>query len=112
MSVTLYHNPRCSKSRATLQLLRERGIVPAVVEYLDNPPDEATLRRILRLLEKSARDLIRQEEYAALNLPETQDEAELVRRMVRHPVIIQRPIVVSDRGARIGRPPESVLEIL
>lgn len=112
MSVTIYHNPRCSKSRATLQLLRERGVVPTVVEYLDNPPDEATLRRILRLLGRSARDLIREKEYADLNLPETRDEAELVRRMVLHPAIIERPIVVSARRARVGRPPESVLEIL
>jgi arsenate reductase (glutaredoxin) len=112
MSVTIYHNPHCSKSCATLQLLRDRGFDPAIVRYLDTPPDEEGLRRILRLLGKSARDVIRDKEYAALNLPETQDEAELIRRMVRHPAIIERPIVVSARGARIGRPPESVLEIL
>jgi len=115
MSVTLYHNPRCSKSRQTLQLLQERGIEPQVIEYLKTPPDADTLRAILAQLGIGPRDLLRRKEaeYKALGLdnPELSD-AELIQAMVEHPRLIERPIVLTDKGAAIGRPPENVLEVL
>jgi len=110
--VTIYHNPRCSKSRQTLALLRERGIEPRIVEYLEHPPDEATLRRLLVALGISAQDLIRAKEHRELGLPMAKTEDELIRRMVAHPKIIERPIVVAGKQARLGRPPEKVLEII
>lgn len=115
MSVTLYHNPRCSKSRQTLQLLQERGIEPQVIEYLKTPPDADTLRAILAQLGIGPRDLLRRKEaeYKALGLdnPELSD-AELIQAMIEHPRLIERPIVLTDKGAAIGRPPENVLEVL
>ena len=110
--VTIYHNPRCSKSRQTLALLRERGIEPEIVEYLKNPPDAETLKTLLRKLELEPIDMIRVKEHRSLGLPETRDPEELIGRMARHPEIIQRPIVVKANKARLGRPPKSVLEIL
>lgn len=113
--VIIYHNPRCSKSRATLALLRERGIEPEVVEYLKNPPDEHELARILGMLELAPIDLIRkgEDEYAELGLEEKkEDMGELIKQMIAHPILIERPIVVKESQARIGRPPENVLEIL
>lgn len=113
--VMIYHNPRCSKSRATLALLRERGIEPKIVEYLKNPPDEHELARILGMLEMDPLELMRkgEDEYAELGLEEKKDDhAELIKQMLAHPILIERPIVVKDNKARIGRPPESVLEIL
>lgn len=110
--VTIYHNPRCTKSRQTLALLRDRGMEPEIIEYLKNPPDEATLTRLIKKLGIEPRVLIRKKEHAALSLPETDDPQELIARMVSHPEIIERPIVVSDRQARVGRPPENVLEII
>jgi arsenate reductase len=115
MTVTIYHNPRCSKSRQTLELLRHRGIEPKVVEYLKTPPSAAELRRILGMLGKAPRDLMRRGEAAykeqGLDNPNL-DEDELVAAMVDTPILIQRPIVVADGNAALGRPPESVLEIL
>jgi len=111
-TVTIYHNPRCSKSRQTLALLRERDADVQVVEYLKTPLDATTIRQLTKMLGLEPRDLIRDKEYRALNLAETDDPAELIKRMVAHPEIIQRPIVVRGDAARIGRPPESVLEIL
>ena len=110
--VTIYHNPRCSKSRQTLALLREQGIEPQVVEYLKTPPDAKTLAGLVNKLGLAPRELIRRKEYRELGLPETDDPHELIRRMVEHPEIIERPIVVVGRAARLGRPPEQVLEIL
>jgi len=110
--VTIYHNPRCTKSRQTLSLLRERGVEPTIVEYLSDPPDEATLRGLLKKLGLRPAELIRRKEHRELNLPETDDADELIRRMAEHPQIIERPIVVSGRQARLGRPPENVLDIL
>ncbi len=113
--ITIYHNPRCSKSRATLALLRERGIEPRIVEYLKTPPDTATLRHLLDLLGLGPRELMRRKEtvYKKLNLddPELDDEA-LIRAMAENPILIERPIVVNGERAAIGRPPEKVLEIL
>ena len=115
MQVKIYHNPRCSKSRQTLQLLQEHEIEPEVVEYLETPPDKPTLRKILKQLGLSPRDLMRRKEneYKENHLddPSLTDE-QLVDAMVKHPKLIERPIVVTDKGAAIGRPPEKVLEVL
>ena len=115
MSVTIYHNPRCSKSRQTLQLLRDRGVEPEIVEYLQSPPSAAELRDILRLLGLAPRALMRRKEapYKALGLDDDGlDRAALIRAMVENPILIERPIVVTNGQAALGRPPEAVLEIL
>lgn len=115
MGVTIYHNPRCSKSRQTLELLRTREIEPNIVEYLRNPPDSATLARILTALGKKPRELMRRKEacYAELGLddPALSDD-QLIEAMVTNPILIERPIVLASGRAAIGRPPESVLAIL
>lgn len=115
MTVTIYHNPRCSKSRAALSLLKERGIEPEVVEYLDAPPSVKELREIVEKLGMRPRDLLRRGEavYKQLELKDEalSDEALLVA-MAGNPVLIERPIVVSDKGARLGRPAEDILDIL
>ena len=110
--VTIYHNPRCSKSRKTLALLRDHGVEPQIVEYLHDKPDVETLRELLRKLGLEPGHLIRDKEYRALKLPATEDPQELVVRMVQHPEIIQRPIVVKGERACLGRPPENVIELL
>ncbi|NMM43843.1 arsenate reductase (glutaredoxin) [Rhodospirillaceae bacterium KN72] len=115
MSVTIYHNPRCSKSRETLKLLEDKGITPEVVLYLQDAPDAATIKDLVAKLGlSSARDLMRTKEavYKDLGLKEVSDEAALIRAMAENPVLIERPIVLKDGKARLGRPPESVLEIL
>ncbi len=115
MTVTIYHNPRCSKSRQTLALLGERGIAPQVVEYLKTPPDEATLRELLAKLGLAPRELLRKGEavYKELGLADpARSDAEIVAAMAAHPILIERPIVVSGDQAALGRPPEKVLEIL
>lgn len=115
MSITIFHNPRCSKSRQTLQLLRDKGMEPRVVEYLDTPPDAATLNTILIQLDLEPRDLMRRKEseYQALNLADPQLSREaLIQAMVDHPILIERPIVLANQKAALGRPPENVLEIL
>jgi len=115
MKVTIYHNPRCSKSRQTLELLRERGIEPDVIEYLKAPPDAPTLKKLLGLLHMAPRDLMRkgEKEYMDLGLhdPALSDDA-LIRAMAAHPILIERPIVAAGGKAALGRPPEKVLEIL
>ena len=115
MSTIIYHNPRCSKSRQTLALLQEHGIEPEIVEYLQTPPDATTLAHILKQLGISPGELIRtgEDEYknASDELADLSN-AELMNWMIRHPKVIQRPIVVTEKGARIGRPPEDVLEII
>lgn len=114
--VTIYHNPRCSKSRETLTLLQEQGIEPQIIQYLDTPPDAATLKTLLKDLGfSSARQLMRHKEdiYKELNLAdESLTEEQLIDAMVNHPKLIERPIVVKGKKARIGRPPEQILEIL
>jgi arsenate reductase len=115
MQVTILHNPRCSKSRATLALLEERGIEPHIVRYLEAPPSATELRRILGALGIGARELLRrgEAEFRELDLGrEDLDDDALIDAMVAHPRLIERPIVVAGGQARIGRPPESVLEIL
>ncbi|QYM96838.1 arsenate reductase (glutaredoxin) [Dickeya ananatis] len=115
-SVTIYHNPRCSKSRETLTLLQQQGIEPEVVLYLDTPPDAATLTRLIKQLGfNSARELMRRKEelYRELNLADdTLTEAQLIEAMITHPKLIERPIVVANGHAKLGRPPEQVLDIL
>ncbi|MEG1654606.1 MAG: arsenate reductase (glutaredoxin) [Hafnia sp.] len=114
--VTIYHNPRCSKSRETLTLLQEQGIEPQIIQYIDTPPDAATLKTLLKDLGfSSARQLMRHKEdiYKELNLAdESLTEDQLIDAMVNHPKLIERPIVVKGKKARIGRPPEQILEIL
>ncbi|MEM7123991.1 MAG: arsenate reductase (glutaredoxin) [Pseudomonadota bacterium] len=116
MAVTIYHNPRCSKSRQTLALLEENGVEPDIVEYLKTPPDAATLDAVLKLLGMEPRDVMRKKEdpFKALGLDDpAKSRAELIQAMVENPVLIERPIVVKDgKKAALGRPPEQVLEIL
>jgi arsenate reductase (glutaredoxin) len=115
MSVTIYHNPRCSKSRETLALLRERGVEPEVVEYLKDPPSAEVLSDLLERLDLEPRALMRRKEpeYAELGLdaPSLSRDA-LIAAMVAHPKLIERPIVVKDGKAALGRPPRAILEIL
>lgn len=115
MTVTIYHNPRCSKSRETLKLLQERGITPTIVEYLKTPPNAAELDDILHKLGVEPRQLMRKNEapYAELNLADAGlSRAALIDAMTAHPVLIERPIVLSNGKAAIGRPPDSVLAII
>ncbi|WP_417665038.1 arsenate reductase (glutaredoxin) [Pseudidiomarina sp.] len=114
-SVTIYHNPRCSKSRQTLQLLEQHNIQPTIVEYLKSPPSLTELQTLVKQLGcVSARELIRSKEeaYKALDLANETDEAKLLQAMVDNPKLIERPIVVVGDQARLGRPPEAVLEII
>lgn len=111
----IYHNPRCSKSRQTLALLEQQGVQPEVVEYLKTPPSVASLNEIIGQLGISARQLLRkgEAEYKALNLAdESLTEQQLIQAMCDHPKLIERPIVIHNGKAKIGRPPEAVLEIL
>ncbi|XIH58646.1 arsenate reductase (glutaredoxin) [Pantoea sp. SGAir0184] len=114
--VRIYHNPRCSKSRETLALLQQQGIEPQVVLYLDTPPDIDTLKTLLQQLGMhSARELMRRGEeiYKTLGLASNDlSEKQLLQAMAEHPKLIERPIVIQGDRARIGRPPEAVLEIL
>lgn len=113
--LTLYHNPRCSKSRAALEILEARGLAPTVVRYLDTPLEAAQLRSLLGKLGLSARQLLRsgEDEYKALNLADDSlSDEQLIAAMAAHPKLIERPILVAGDKAVIGRPPEKVLEIL
>jgi arsenate reductase len=113
--IQILHNPRCSKSRQTLALLEEKGIEPEIIKYLDTPPSATELKQILQKLGISARDLLRkgEDDYKALNLKDPSlSEDELIDAMVKHPKLIERPIVIRDNKARLGRPPESVLDII
>ncbi|MFQ5509531.1 MAG: arsenate reductase (glutaredoxin) [Leptospirillia bacterium] len=113
--VVIYHNPRCSKSRQTLQLIKDRGIEPTVVEYLDTPPSAETLKTLLAGLGMAPRDLMRkkEDEYKALGLSdESLSEDALIAAMVENPRLIERPIVTCGGKVAVGRPPENVLDIL
>lgn len=113
--LTLYHNPRCSKSRSALQLLEARGLTPTIVRYLETPPSAAQLQAVLSKLGIAARQLLRSGEadYQALNLADPSlSETQLIAAMVAHPTLIERPILIAGDQAVIGRPPEKVLEIL
>ena len=114
MSVTIYHNPRCSKSRQTLQLLQDNNIEVQVVEYLKNTPDMAAMQTLLKQLDMTAQQLMRNKETIykelALNDPK-HSETHLIQAMIDNPKLIERPIVVNGDKAKIGRPPEQVLEL-
>jgi arsenate reductase len=115
MAVTIYHNPRCSKSRDTLALLQEKGLEPRVIEYLNETPDAATLDTLLKKLKLEPRDFIRRKEatYKELGLDDPGlGREELIAAMVANPILIERPIVVNGGKVALGRPPEAVLEIL
>ena len=110
---TIWHNPRCSKSRQTLGILEEKGIVAEVVKYLDKTLSVQELKEILKKLNISARELMRtkEDEYKNLNLKSENDEEKLLEAMVNHPKLIERPIVIKGDKAVLGRPPEKVLEL-
>ncbi|NWD70223.1 arsenate reductase (glutaredoxin) [Pseudomonas gingeri] len=113
--LTLYHNPRCSKSRGALELLQGRGLTPSVVLYLETPLDAAQLKELLGKLGIGARQLLRtgEDEYKQLNLADTQlSETQLIAAIAAHPKLMERPILVAGDKAIIGRPPENLLEIL
>lgn len=114
-NVIIYHNPSCSKSRRAVDLLLAQGITPTIIEYLSTPPNRETLKRLLSQLNLTARDLMRQQEsiYQEKHLDSPNlSEEELIQAMVNDPILIQRPIVVVNQQAIIGRPPERILEIL
>jgi len=114
-NITIYHNPRCSKSRQTLALLEEQGITPSIVKYLETPPSAAQLQAILTLLAFEPRQLMRvkEAEYKALGLDdESLSNDELIAAMIATPKLIERPIVLANGKAAVGRPPENVLAIL
>ena len=113
--LTLYHNPRCSKSRGAMELLEARGLAPTIVRYLETPPSAAELRDLLAKLGLSARQLLRtgEDEYKALNLDDAGlSEEQLIAAMVAHPRLIERAILIAGDKAVVGRPPEKVLELL
>ena len=113
MPVRIYHNPRCNTSRKTLALLREKGIEPEIVEYLKTPYTAAQLKSLLGQLKMPAKALVRKKEAAAAGVdPASLSEEALIAAMVKHPIIVERPIVVSGGKAALGRPPEKVLAVL
>jgi arsenate reductase len=114
-AVTIYHNPRCSTSRKTLELIRAKGIEPTIIEYLETPPSASELDRILSLLKMEPRDLMRKKEddYKRLKLDRSElARKDLIKTMVEHPILIERPIVLSKGKAALGRPPENITSIL
>ena len=113
MAIQLYHNPRCSKSRATLALLEEQGIEPEIIEYLNDPPSETTLKKIQKALGCAVTDMVRKKEapYSENGLESASDDG-LIKAIAKFPILLERPIVVNGDRAAIGRPPENVLEIL
>ena len=115
MDVTIYHNPKCSNSRGALELIRDAGIAPRVIDYLKTPPDKATLKALLARGGLSVRDIIRDKEAAYRDLklgdPSLSDDA-LLDAIAAHPTLLQRPIVATPRGVRVCRPPEQVLDLL
>jgi len=113
MSVTIYHNPRCSKSRQTLALIEEKGVTPKIIEYLDTPPSADELKGILSKLGKTAADIVRKKEAKEEGIDlDALSETALIEALASHPRAIERPIVVKGNRAVLGRPPENVLEIL
>ena len=115
MSVTIFHNPKCSKSRQTLGLLGDQGVTPTVIEYLKTPPTAEQLKEILALLGMGPRELMRKKEavYAEFDFGNASlSDDELINFMIKHPILIERPIVLANGKAALGRPPEQVLEII
>jgi arsenate reductase len=115
MAVEIFHNPRCSKSRQTLQLLQDQGVEPEITEYLKTPPTKQQLIQVLDMLGMEPRELMRKKESEyreqGLDNPELTRE-QLIQAMIEHPKLIERPIVIKDGKAALGRPPEQVLDIL
>lgn len=114
MPVTIYHNPQCAKSRATLKLLEDRGLKPSVIEYLKTPPSAAEIKKLIGMLGIAPRALLRtkEAEYKQLKLDSpTLTDTQIIHAMVQHPKLIERPIVVHNNKAALGRPPEQVLRI-
>ena len=113
-TITIWHNPRCSKSRTALALLEERGVEPTQVKYLETPPTENEIRHVLSLLGVSAIDLMRRGEATLkeLNLSSDTPEDELISAMTNHPILIERPVIISATQVVIGRPPENALTLL
>ena len=113
MSVTIYHNPKCGTSRNTLKLLEEKGLKPKVIEYLQTPLNGDEIKGLLKKLKIDAHGLLRKKEAAPLDLDtDAMTEAQLIAAMVKHPILIQRPVVVNGAKAILARPPETVLSIL
>ena len=115
MKAQILHNPRCSKSRTTLQLIKDNGVEPEIILYLETPPDACQLKSILGKLDMKPRELMRkgQSEYKDMGLNDEQlSDDQLIAAMLEAPILIERPIVLANGKARIGRPPESVLKIL
>jgi len=112
--VTIWHNPRCSKSRKAVALLEEQGVEADVLKYLDTPPSKEELQELLKMLGISARELMRTKEaiYKELDLKNENDEDKLIEAMVANPKLIERPIVIKDGKAAIGRPIENIIELL
>jgi len=110
--VKIYHNPRCTKSRQTLALLREHGVEPQIIEYLKTPPNERDLTRLAIKLDLDPEDMVRKKDARALGLIDIEDPKKWILAMAQYPQIIERPIVCIGKRARIGRPPEQVLDLL
>jgi arsenate reductase len=112
MSITIYHNPQCSKSRATLAILEGKNAEPVIIEYLNTPPSASELKNIIRLLGIAPRELMRVKDAKKVGIDASLDDDGLIAAMVANPIVIERPIVVVAGRAKIARPPESVMEIL
>jgi arsenate reductase len=115
MTVTIWHNPRCGKSRQTLELLRQKGVEPAIREYLKQPPSKAEVEKLIALVGGNPADLIRdgEAEFKALKKKKTAfSKADIAQAIAKHPILLQRPVVVAGSRAAIGRPPEAVLSLL
>ena len=113
MPVTIYHNPRCNTSRKTLALLRDKGIEPTIVEYLKTPYTAAQLKTLLAQLKLPAKAIVRRKEATEAGVdPAKLSEDQLIAAMAKHPIIVERPIVVSGGKAALGRPPENVLKVI
>ncbi len=114
MKLTIWHNPKCSKSRQALEILNEKGVDAEVVKYLETTPSKEEITEVLAKLNISARDLMRTKEdiYKELKLKDVTDEDALIEAMVQNPKLIERPVVITDKKAVIGRPPEKILDIL
>ncbi len=116
MAIDYYHNPRCSTSRKALKMLRDQGIEPNIIEYLKTPPDKARLKALLKMMKMSPRELIRKREKETIKATGVDSEAlsdeQVIEAMVANPILIERPIIVNGRQARLGRPAEKVLEIV
>ncbi|HAD87104.1 MAG TPA: arsenate reductase (glutaredoxin) [Rhodospirillaceae bacterium] len=112
MGITIYHNPKCSKSRQTLQLLEDKGVAPEIVLYMDTPPTADEFKAILKKLGKSAAEVLRAKEAKEEGLSKDMDEEALIKGMIANPRCIERPIVIKGAKAVLGRPPENVLALV